>query len=151
MTDNRQPLAMALRWLARREHTRAELSQKLRAKGVMSHEITPVLDQLEAAGAQSDQRFLDVFVTSCVSRARGPLYIQRAVQQKGLSAEMLQIYLKEQAIDWLAIIRKLWLSRFKDASRDRAEQAKQTRFFQSRGFYAEDIYAFYKTLAVENL
>ncbi|TNE98663.1 MAG: regulatory protein RecX, partial [Gammaproteobacteria bacterium] len=50
----------ALRLLARREHSRLELSLKLRQRKLPSSVIDAVLDDFEHEGWLDDQRFADV-------------------------------------------------------------------------------------------
>ena len=53
--------------LARREHTRAELSRKLAPHGTQE-EIDTVLNELAGSGLQSDARFAESYVRSQAAR-----------------------------------------------------------------------------------
>jgi SOS response regulatory protein OraA/RecX len=58
----------ALRLLARREHSRAELARKLAAEAERRKRSRSVLDQLEQAGLLSDARFAEALVFSRAAR-----------------------------------------------------------------------------------
>ena len=59
----------ALRLLARREHSRAELARKLEAAGFAREEIALLLDAFEAKNWLSDQRFAESYVADHRARA----------------------------------------------------------------------------------
>ena len=54
----------ALRLLARREHSRAELARKLEQAGFVHYDIAPLLDTFEAQNWLSDRRFAESYVVN---------------------------------------------------------------------------------------
>ncbi|HVJ31411.1 MAG TPA: regulatory protein RecX, partial [Gammaproteobacteria bacterium] len=66
----------ALELLARREHSRRELTRKLAARGFSDDVVSPVLDKLERTGALADARFTDSFVRSRIGKGQGPQRIR---------------------------------------------------------------------------
>lgn len=76
--------ASALRLLARREHSRLELSLKLRQRKIESAIIETVLDEYEAEGWLDDDRFADVYARQRMDIGYGPLRILGELQQRGV-------------------------------------------------------------------
>ena len=61
LKPERDAYQVALNLLARREHSRVELENKLSKKGFPHEQIERALKQLAANDLQSDQRFLEDF------------------------------------------------------------------------------------------
>lgn len=130
----------ALRLLARREHSRLELALKLRQRGVDSRVIEDVLDDFEARGWLSDERFAEVFVRQRVESGYGPLKIQADLQQRGVAGtppELLSV--PEQ--HWVEQAVKIRERRFglTDISDDWSERQRQGGFLARRGFSGDQV------------
>jgi regulatory protein len=78
--------AAAVRLLARREHSRAELVRKLAARGAPAELADEVLDSLAARRLQSDERYAESLVTSRIGRGQGPVRIRRELAERGVGA-----------------------------------------------------------------
>jgi regulatory protein len=132
----------ALELLARREHSRRELTRKLAARGFPADVVTSTLDELERTGALADARFTDSFVRSRVAKGQGPQRIRAELAQRGIGDDEVDGVLRAADVDWLATIRAARAKRFgPDLPRDYAERARQARFLQYRGFEAAQIRA----------
>jgi regulatory protein len=132
----------ALDLLARREHSRRELTRKLATRGFPDDVIAPVLDELERSGSLADARFTDSFVRSRVAKGQGPQRIRAELAQRGISDPQAADVLRSTDVDWLATIRAVRRKRFgPEPPRDFAERARQARFLQYRGFDSEQIRA----------
>lgn len=151
----------ALRWLAQREHSRAELERKLRrwvrtqaqvqaaaaqqgaredpASLPGTADITRVLDQLAAAGLLSDERAAASVLHSQAARS-GQRRLQQLLQAKGLPDELVQHSLAEVRATEFDRAWALWQRRYGQPPQDAAERARQQRFLAARGF-AFDIVA----------
>ena len=124
----------AIRLLARREHTRAELTAKLMPHGT-TDEIDTVLNELAASGLQSDARFAEAFVRARSARL-GSSSLRHTLRQKGVADDLID----SQVADLPAEIdraRTLWQKKFPAAPASRNEWARQARFLQSRGFSSQ--------------
>jgi regulatory protein len=126
----------AVRLLARREHTRAELARKLAPHGT-EEEIETVLNELARSGLQSDARFAESYLRSQAGRFGGAR-LRQTLRQKGVCAELVQTQVKDLP-DELARARVVWQKKFAAAPADAKEWAKQARFLQGRGFSSEII------------
>jgi len=119
--------------LARREHSRAELQQKLKRYTPDADLIAQTLDQLQKEKLLSDARFAEG-----LARMRGARYGSARVAQdlraKGVSGEMAAGLVRELKDTDLERAQAAWQKRFGEPAEDAAGRAKQMRFLQSRGF-----------------
>jgi len=126
----------AVRLLARREHTRAELARKLAAHGT-PEEIDTVLNELARSGLQSDARFAESYLRSQGERL-GAARLRQTLRQKGVAPDLIAAQV-EDLPDELDRARAVWQKKFSAAPADRSDWARQARFLQARGFSAEII------------
>jgi regulatory protein len=130
----------ALDILARREHTRQELTRKLKAKDFSDSEIREQLETLITEGLQSDERFTESYTNMRRNRGYGPLKIKQELQQKGISSELIDSYLSFNDEIWLETACQAYEKKFSAKVLDSANQrAKRMRFLQSRGFTGDII------------
>jgi regulatory protein len=127
----------ALRMLARREHSRAELLRKLAADGTRE-EIQDVLDQLEQSGLLSDARFAESFVSSRAARV-GNARLRHDLRARGIADEVIAAALPAEADSETERAREVWRRKFAAPPADRADYARQARFLQQRGFAVDII------------
>jgi regulatory protein len=121
--------------LARREHSRLELSRKLTARGFESPVVAAALDALEESGALAAERFTESFIRARVAKGQGPVRIRAELAQRGIGADAAEQLLKEADLDWRGLARTARAKRFGAAlPRDYAERARQARFLEYRGF-----------------
>lgn len=127
--------AVALRLLARREHSRQELATKLRQREIEAVIIERVLDEYEESDWLSDIRFADVYARHRRDLAYGPVKIRAELQQRGISfepeclAETPEEAWVELAIRWRQ--RRFGLASVHD---NWPEKARQARSLSQRGF-----------------
>lgn len=140
--------------LARREHTRQELEQKLlsrlrRDAGKQSDSaadstvpaadiLAQVLDQLEADKLLSDARFTESFVSARSGRGYGPLYIRHQLRQKQvddtLSQNSLEAIDQQQWQQQLIVLLRRKLGDAPIPAPLSKEYARLQRFVLARGF-----------------
>jgi regulatory protein len=124
----------ALRFLARREHSRAELARKLVPHADDSAEIDSVLDDLENRGWLSERRVVEQVVHARRTRF-GARRIERELLDKGVSEDSVAAALPQLKEGELEAARAVWLRKFGGRQPGRpAERARQVRFLQGRGF-----------------
>jgi regulatory protein len=135
-----------LGFLARREHSAAELERKLEARGYSHEEIHSVLTRLAAEGLQSDKRYAEAWVHHRIERGYGPLRIRAELREAGVDSELAGECIEQADVDWTAKLSGLRQKKFgRKLPVDYSEQAKQSRFLQSRGFAADDIRRLFRT------
>ena len=128
----------ALRLLAGREHSRAELEKKLAVHEEAPGELQCALDELQAKGFINDQRVVESVIHRRATRL-GAGRVKQELQAKGISAEAVA-----EAVDRLRgseteRAREVWRKKFGEPAADAAGRAKQMRFLAARGFGAEAI------------
>ncbi len=129
-------LQRAVAALARREHSRAELARKLTRYLAESDDptaIDAVLDQLEAKGMLSDERF-----AGALARTRGASFgaarIRQELCQRGVAPELIRKSTDALKQTEFERARDVWRRKFGTMPRDEAQRAKQMRFLTARGF-----------------
>ena len=132
----------AMDYLARREHGRTELLDKLVAFGFDTDVADAAVRQLINDGLQSDQRFADAFVRSRINQGKGPVKIRSDLRQRGLASTVIEFALDKAGEDWCALARDVRLKKFgSDTPFEFKEKARQMRFLQSRGFEPDQVQA----------
>ena len=127
----------AMNLLARREHSRKELTRKLSRFSEHANELEAVLDQLETDNLLCDERFAGSFVRMHINRGHGPARIRQELRQKGVDGETLDMALEEAAVNWLELAESVRQKKFGEVTPEEPrEKARQIRFLQYRGFSA---------------
>jgi regulatory protein len=128
----------ALRYLAAREHSRAELERKLRVHEEEPGQLAQVLDELQAKDFISEARVVASVINRRAGRF-GAARIKYELQQKGLGAEAVTEAVDSLKASELERAREVWRRKFDGPAADAAGQAKQMRFLAARGFGGEVI------------
>lgn len=126
----------ALRYLAGREHSRAELVRKLAPHEEEPGQIGQVLDDLQAKGFISEERV----VASVLNRraaSLGGARLRQELQAKGLDPELVRHAVAQLKDSELERAQEVWRKRFGDAPQDTKQWARQVRFLMARGFAGE--------------
>src|SRR6056300_496899 len=128
----------AMNMLARREHSRSELFNKLIRRFPDSQKVEQELDRLQADGLQSDQRFVQSFIAGRISRNQGPLKIRQELLRFDLNETLVSAAFEKADTDWRELAIDAARRKFAGKSlklpkeRDRARQ-----FLYRRGFDSE--------------
>ena len=125
----------ALGYLARREHSRAELLAKLVRAGHRRADAERTVADLGERGLVCDSRFAEAFIRSRIERGSGPLRIRRDLEARGVRSSVVDRFLATADEEWEARARAAREKRFGAAPPgDRVEAARQARFLAGRGF-----------------
>ena len=126
----------ALRHLARRDHSRAELARKLASHGEHD-EIQAVIARMGELGLQSDSRYAEVFVRSKSARF-GETRLRRELTLRGIDRDLIDAALATECVESeLDRARSVLRGRFSTPPSETREWARQARFLQTRGFAPE--------------
>ncbi|MFV0679268.1 recombination regulator RecX [Ottowia sp.] len=137
----------ALRYLAAREHSRAELERKLaphvgadadgEAESGLS-DLARVLDELTAKGFISEVRVAESVLHRRAARL-GSARVLQELRAKGLPGAVVQDAAEQLRATELYRARQVWRAKFGTLPADAAGRAKQMRFLASRGFAGDVI------------
>ena len=130
----------ALRLLARREHSRAELARKLQAHARPEDDLDAQLEELARRKLLSDERYAESRVHA-LSRKFGAARIAHELRAKGLDKVLAEQASGAARATETERAREVWRRKFRAAPRTREERAKHMRFLQSRGFSFDAIRA----------
>jgi len=120
----------AIEFLARREHTRAELEEKLAKREFSAEAIEIAIDSLAARGWQSDERFAELFIEQRANKGKGPRLVRHELTKRGISSSMAFDAMRDTEVDWEEVANRTVAKRF----RADADYAKMRRFLEGRGF-----------------
>ncbi|MDQ3058987.1 MAG: recombination regulator RecX [Pseudomonadota bacterium] len=123
----------ALRYLAAREHSRAELERKLAAHEETPGQLAQVLDELQAKDFISEARVVESVVNRRAGRF-GAARIRHELQNKGLGAQLVSQAVASLKGSEFERAREVWRKKFDGPAADAAGRAKQMRFLAARGF-----------------
>jgi regulatory protein len=136
-----------LRLLARREHSRKELLDKMVIKGFNKDDVLAVIDELVLQGWQNDQRYAESYVRYRMQKGAGPIRIINELRQTGIDAAIVDEIMQKTGGSWMDLLERVYLRKYKqDTSVDRNEWAKRSRFLLQRGFSTDMISALYASL-----
>jgi regulatory protein len=129
----------AMRYLARREHSRTELRSKLLPYVQEGDDLDAVLDDLVAREWLSDTRASTQLVHAKRNRF-GTQRIVHELRQKGIPENLINEALPELKESELDTASAVWQRKFGNIAQDEIEKGKQVRFLQSRGFSIDVIF-----------
>lgn len=139
-TDDRQEekkgpglKARALQFLARREHTRAELAAKLAEHAESDEALEGLLDDLAKRGWLSDTRAVEQVLHKRRSRY-GSLRIRQELVAKGVSDDLLDETMSSVAAGDFQAACEVWRRKFREPPTNANDRARQLRFLLGRGF-----------------
>jgi regulatory protein len=130
--------ARALGYLARREHSRAELLRKLAPHAESREALDALADDLERRKLLSDARYAEARVHT-LSPRYGAARIAQELRLRGVNDSITQTAIQPARETEIQRARAVWLKRYGAPAADALQRAKQQRFLQGRGFSFEVI------------
>jgi len=127
--------ARALRLLARREHSRAELARKLAPHAESPAALAQLLEALAAKKQLSDERYAELRAHQ-LARKYGAARIRADLKAKGIAPEIVA---RASGDEELERARAILARKYRDGAGSREERARRMRFLQGRGFSHETI------------
>lgn len=132
----------ALGLLVRREHSRKELSHKLKAKGIEAEASEAALDTLLRQDFQSDQRFAEALARTRATSGYGPVRIRAELGTHDLASDIVDAALDVCETDWDASARALVIRRYSNKNlSDPVVRRKALDFLLRHGFEQKSAYA----------
>ena len=125
----------AMRLLARREHSRAELRGKLVGRGFENDSVEELLQGLEDQDLLSDERFAMSLIASRAETGYGPNRIGLELRNRGVSEELAREALAKSKVDWKECVAGQVTRKFgNDPAQTFPEWARRARYLERRGF-----------------
>jgi regulatory protein len=122
--------ARALRHLARREHSRAELARKLASHAESPEALDQLLDALAARKQLSDERYAEARAHQ-LARKYGAARIRADLKSKGIAPDIAARFSGDGELERA---RAILARKYRTSASTREEVARRTRFLHSRGF-----------------
>lgn len=134
-TPEARARASALGSLAMREHSCAELRQKLINKDHDQNIVDQLILDLLRDNLISDQRFAESYWRSRSNKGYGPSRIQKEIEMKGVSSAISKLAEETSEIDFFALVKSVYMKKYKGVKwQDYKEKAKRQAFLYRRGF-----------------
>jgi regulatory protein len=122
--------ARALRYLVRREHSRAELARKLAPRAASPEALGKLLDELVSKKQLSDERYASERART-LSRKFGQARIRHDLRSKGVADPIIDRVSVDGEIERA---RQVLERKYRQPPTTREERARRGRFLQGRGF-----------------
>jgi regulatory protein len=129
----------ALGLLARREHSRRELQQKLGRGGFSRDESSDAVERLGDQGYQDDTRFAESLLRSRVGQGYGPARIRAELRSQGIPDATVRSLIESAGVDWDDLAASQLRRRYGSPTADPAERQKRAQFLLRRGFAAATV------------
>lgn len=142
--DYQKTLNSALRILTGRDHSKYELTQKLKQRGFTPADIEKAVSECERFDYINDVRTSRVYIRQLTRKGYGRKRIRNEMNKKGLSSERIQNILSETVSDAderegaTRILNKN-IKRFERESDLKKRRDKIYRFLYARGFSQDTI------------
>lgn len=138
-----------MRYLARREYSRAELRSRLLPYVQEGEDVEQALDDLAQRGWLSDARAAEQLVNQRRNRF-GTQRIAHELRQKGIAENLIDAALPQLRESELDAARAVWQKKFDALPQDAQEKARQVRFLQSRGFALDVVFKLLRCSAIDD-
>lgn len=137
-------LNAALRLLTSRDHSCAELAQKLKKRGFDNQDIQLAINECIRLDYLDDERFSVNFLLQLVRKGYGPKQIQQRMRSKGISDAMIEEALshnfpESMQVETCRMTASKKLSRVSFVARSGERNDRLYRFLYGRGFNPEVI------------
>jgi len=129
----------AIRLLARREHSVAELERKLGQRGWPAEEVALVIGQLADDGLQSDRRFAESYARQRVERAYGPRRILAELGERGIARDLASDAVAALEVDFSELAARWYARKYPRPAVDYRERARRAQALARRGFDHEHL------------
>ena len=124
----------ALRLLAARERSVAELATRLRDAGGTTAAVEAVLERLRARGYLDDRRVAEHAAQQAVRRGRGSLYARAQLAARGVATPLIDTAIGDHFTDEATLAGSVLARRYASPPQSVADRARAARFLQQRGF-----------------
>jgi regulatory protein len=125
--------ARALRLLARREHSRAELARKLAPHAESAEALNRLLDDLQSRKQLCDERYAEERART-LSRKYGGARIRQDLRARGVADETARAFAAGSDAEEFLRAKAILERRYRTPAATPQERARRARFLHGRGF-----------------
>jgi len=139
--EGRRAVQVAVRLLAKRDHSSNELRSKLGARGFDEQSVDYALQEMEQHGYLDDVRFATLFAEQRMEKGLGPRGISAKLRERGIDDSLCRQSVSALNADWQEMAEIALCKRFSSAdllSEETRQKARMARFLESRGFSTGD-------------
>ena len=137
---NNKAYNYALMFLAKREYSVSELTNKLEQKGFDSDTIAPLVIKLKEQNLQSDERYAEMICRTRISQGYGPHRIRQELSFHNIEEHLIEGILALEHDNWVDHAVSLWQKKYKKSGNYTSQEIqKQKAYLYSRGFTADTI------------
>lgn len=137
----RQAYNTAVKLLAFRDHSVAEITQKLTDREHNACSIERAINQLLSDNYLNDTRYAELYAEQRMEKGYGPLSIKANLTKRGIDKNLVQLALQKLSVDWASHAQEVIERRFsldEIADTEQRITAKIARFMHNRGFTSSD-------------
>jgi len=124
----------ALRLLAARERSAAEVAVRLRAAGGTDAAVDAVLERLRARGYVDDGRVAQHAAAAAARRGRGSIYARTKLAARGVPPVLIDAAIHDHFTDEAGLAGSVLARRYANPPLSPADRARAGRFLLQRGF-----------------
>ena len=133
--------SIAVKLLARREHSVKEIRQKLAQREFDDSEIEQAIAELKQGGWVSDERFTEAYIRMRQLKGFGPIRMVMELNERGVKDSVIDHFMQADDESWRLVLEQQYRKKYKNkAIEDYTDKAKRIRFLQYRGFALDQIY-----------
>ena len=122
---------VAVRLLARREHSAEEIRQKLTKREFEADEIATALLELRQGDWQSDERFAEAYIRARRLKGFGPVRIASELRDRGVDEQITDRYLLADDDIWWRMLEQEYQKKYHGSPfEDYQEKARRMRFYR---------------------
>lgn len=126
--------------LGRRSYSVFELTAKLKTRTNDAALIEKCITKMHEYNYLDDDRVASNYVRTSIEMGRsGPVKIRQKLNQKGVSSDLIDLYLDDKSEEWNQIAKNARERKFPEQPSSLPEKAKQSRFLRGRGFTFDQI------------
>ncbi len=137
--EHKNAMNIVVRLLSRRNHTKHEIRQKLKQRGIAADVISYVISECERLSYVNDEQTGRFYIRELRSKGYGIRRIRMSMRQKGLENELVdkllsEIHSETDEMESARRVMKKKRARFDREKDERKRREKIYRFLASRGF-----------------
>lgn len=140
-----------LRLLARRDHSRKEIQNKMAIKGYEPSHVSEVIADLAQQNWQDDTRYAESYARVRSQKGFGPVRIAYELKQQGIESSTVDKVLRATTDNWINLLKQVYTKKYPGpVAMDSSERTNCIRFLLQRGFSSAMIHDLFKQITTKS-